>query len=78
MPFIQIDGRLSWVADATQPARSQRQLIELAAKKLADMETDLAYICIPVEQPAGAAAEQPADVVCFRLEGNSWVFDKIG
>lgn len=75
MPFVQQDGRLTWVPDAARPARSPRQLIELAARQLADTATDEEYICIavPAGGPDGAEAR-----VCFRLEGSSWVFDKMG
>ncbi|GAA4363102.1 hypothetical protein GCM10023185_31570 [Hymenobacter saemangeumensis] len=74
MPFVEVDGRLTWVADGNQPIRSQRGLIEKAAQLLADMTTEEEYICIDV--PAETAGDPPVQV-CFRLEGESWVFDKI-
>ena len=76
MPFIEQNGRLTWVADSPKTSRSPRQLIELAARQLADTVTDSDYICVSVASAAGPAA--PPDVVCFRLEGESWVFDKMG
>jgi hypothetical protein len=72
MPFVQLDGRLTWVNDQPQPAKAQRQLIEQAARLVADLAPDTDYVCVPVA-PAG----QPAVMVCFRLEGNDWVFDKM-
>jgi|GEM_PF-3540789 len=75
MPFVEIDGRLSWVADSAVPARRQRELIEQAARQLADMVTDEDYVCVTLPPAAAGAA---LDVVCFRLEGDSWVFDKMG
>ncbi len=74
MPFVEQNGRLTWVADTPNAGRSQRELIERAARQLADTETDADYICVMVEAAAGAAA----GIVCFRLEGSSWVFDKMG
>jgi hypothetical protein len=72
MPFVQIDGKLSWVNEQPQPAKAQRQLIEQAAHLLASQEPDTEYACVPLT-PSGQAAIS----VCFRREGNDWVFDKM-
>jgi len=72
MPFVQIDGKLSWVNDQPQPAKAQRQLIEQAAQQLATQETDTDYACVPLTPPGQVPVS-----VCFRREGDDWVFDKM-